>query len=216
MSTSRYTENSSKKLVNDLLDSVLPGVSTLSKTKSKHSFSKSKTRRSQNSAQLINENLKKRVLVDDFNPHSIIKKAKLREKKLIKSKQKNDQWYKTQARINLLKEHYEKNNLTEQEQQLLKQRIDKQVDLLKTWELDEEMQEELDDLQDDILHLTESNKHGSKRRRLKKKSKTFNSSNNNNKSHKKSSSMDSRYAGLTPGLAPVGLDDEEESSDEGY
>ncbi|KAL6944428.1 hypothetical protein ACO0RG_001165 [Hanseniaspora osmophila] len=216
MSTSRYTENFSKKLVSDLLDSVLPGVSNLSNVKSKNSSSRSKTRRSQNSTQLINENLKKRVLVDDFNPHSIIKKSKLRERKLIKSKQKSDQWYKTQAKINLLKEHYEKNNLTEQEQQLLKQRIDKQVSLLKTWELDEEMQEELADLQDDILHLTEANKHDSKRRRLHKKSKTFKSSNSRNKAHSKNTSVDSRYAGLTPGLAPVGLDDEEESSDEGY
>lgn len=211
-------------LVNNLLNNVLPGISNNSDIQGveyddpndllaqKRSSKFKKLTKKKHTVQLINDSLKKRAFIDDIKQDSILKKQKQKLRKSIKQSTKDKKQLIENATLQNLKEHFKNNNLTKDEQKQLNKMIKKEVMKLKQWDIDYEIKDDLKELQHDILLVTDSKYAESlKRKQLKK-----------NKNKKKSSSIKSdslvaQYKGLTPGLAPVDLEDsdsEEEFDDE--
>ncbi|CAI6452271.1 BPK_HP2_G0024520.mRNA.1.CDS.1 [Saccharomyces cerevisiae] len=126
-----------------------------------------------------------------------VPKSELIMAKQIKSNLNN--WQNTRP----LKKHQQEGTLTDHERKYLNKLIKRNSQNLRSWDLEEEVRDELEDIQQSILKDTVStaNTDRSKRRRFKRKQ--F-------KEDIKESDFvkDHRYPGLTPGLAPVGLSDE--------
>lgn len=182
--------------VNELLNSILPGSSQV---KVQH---KRKSSEKGSKAQLINRNLKKRLELQERDAFRIRRKQKKIQKKKIGDKKAQLETFEQKAKLLVLKKHRDENTLTEHEKEYLDKLLKKNVRSLKSWEVDEK--EEMEDLQKKVLVGLASNKSvGTSKRRTHKK-KQFKQQLSKNVS-------DHRYPGLTPGLAPVGLSDEEDS-----
>lgn len=112
-----------------------------------------------------------------------------------------------EAQRRVLKEHSSSGKLTREEALELKKYVKKNVVDLASWQVeDDDMQE----IQNDILEL----KSKDNRQRGKNIKKRTGSKENARDIYKENMI---RYPGLTPGLAPVGMDDEDEDSDrDGY
>lgn len=185
--------------VNSLLSKVLPGSTKIDANKSRQK------RTGGSKAQLINNNLKKRVLIQAKDTHRIKKKRRQLQKQQVKSQQQKNEELQQMAKLEVLKKHRADDTLTTKERKFLDKVIKKNVRSLKSWEVEDE--EELLELQANILKQTGATASYNKTKTRKKKNKEF-------KEQTKQHNVDHRYSGLTPGLAPVGLSDEEESSEE--
>lgn len=198
--TSKYQATS---VVNGLLSNLLPGVPKIRANNGKTSVNNGST------AQLIDRNLKKRVQLQNRDVHKIKKKCKLVKKKKVKKHKLDKEQLEQLAKHQVLKKHQQEGTLTDHERKYLNKLIKRNSQNLRSWDLEEEVRDELEDIQQSILKDTVStaNTDRSKRRRFKRKQ--F-------KEDIKESDFvkDHRYPGLTPGLAPVGLSDEEDSSEE--
>ena len=207
-------------LVNNLLNNVLPVISNNSNIQGveyddpkdllaqKRSSKFKNLNKKKHTVQLINDSLKKRAFIDDIKQDSILKKQKQQLWKSIKQSTKDKKQLLENATLQNLKEHFKNNNLTKDEQKQLNKMVKKEVMKLKQWDIDYEIKDDLKELQHDILLVTDSKYAESlKRQQLKK-----------NKNKKKSSSIKAdslvaQYKGLTPGLAPVDLEDSDSEED---
>lgn len=198
--TSKYQATS---VVNGLLSNLLPGVPKIRANNGKASVNNG------SKAQLIDRNLKKRVQLQNRDVHTIKRKCKLAKKRRVKKHKYDKEQLEQLAKYQVLKKHQQEGTLTEHERKYLNKLIKRNSQNLRSWDLEEEVRDELDDIQQYILKQTVStaNADRSKRRRFKRKQ--FKEDIKGIDSVK-----DHRYPGLTPGLAPVGLSDEEDSSEE--
>ncbi|XBW38779.1 hypothetical protein QEN19_004363 [Hanseniaspora menglaensis] len=207
-------------LVNNLLNNVLPGVNNNFDIKSVDSddpydlLAKKRSNRfkdlkkKKHVVQMINDNIKKRAFLDDINQDKIIKNQKQKLRKSIKQNSIDNKQLILDANIQNLKKHYKEGNLSVKEEKLLNKTIKKEVMKLKQWDLDFEIKEDLKELQNDILLVTDPKyAEALKRKALKKKKKL--------KSFSSMSSVRSEHKvpGLTPGLAPVDMEDSDSEED---
>ena len=198
------TQLQANNAVNSLLAKILPGSP---KIKTGH---KSKVNNSKGSkAQLIDKNLKQRVLLKQRDTLKIKKKQKQITKDRIKNRRAALEQLERDAKLHILESHRQKGILTTREKQYLDKLIKHNVTKVKSLDVDEEQKHELHELQDFILSNDNRKKLRSKKRRSKVKQ-----FKEEIKPSSKRTVVDHRYPGLTPGLAPVGLSDEEESSSE--
>ncbi|SCV05452.1 LANO_0H07800g1_1 [Lachancea nothofagi CBS 11611] len=185
--------------VNNVLSLVLPGSTKLDASNQK--LRKDKTSKG-STAQLINQNLKKAVRVRERDAHGIKKRDLKARKKQIKAKQILNDQMDQKAKLDILQMHREQGTLTHKERKFLNKVISKNVRDLKSWDLQDE---DLQELQDTVLINQSNNGTQNKRRSRKDFRENVSSS---------TGAADHRYPGLTPGLAPVGASDEEESDEE--
>ncbi|EJS43354.1 YIL127C [Saccharomyces arboricola H-6] len=188
--------------VNGLLSSLLPGIPKIRENNGKARV------KNGSKAQLIDRNLKKRVELQNRDVHKIKKRAKLAKKKQVKKHKCDKEQLEQVAKYQVLKRHQEEGTLTEHERKYLNKLIRRNSQNLRTWDLEEEVRDELDDVQQYILNQTIPTAKTDRSQRRRSKRKQFKEDTSND------STRDHRYPGLTPGLAPVGLSDEEDSSEE--
>ncbi|SCU88381.1 LADA_0E09802g1_1 [Lachancea dasiensis] len=156
-------------------------------------------------AQLINQNLKKAVRVRERDAQGIKKREMKARKKQIRAKQVLEDEAEQRAKLEVLQKHREEGTLTQKERKFLNKVIARNVRDFKSWDSQDD---DLRDLQDAVLEYHHS--HGSRAIGGKsKKKRGF-----VEESPASARTADHRYPGLTPGLAPVGLSDEEESDGE--
>lgn len=135
--------------------------------------------------------------------HKIRKLDKLKQRQRIKKTLEADKKFNKLAKYHLIKHHKDEKNLSEEESKYLKKLVKKNVNSLNSVSEidDEEIKAELKQVKQDILKLN-NEKHAKKTKRIQnKKTKDFNS---------KVAKGVISYPGLTPGLAPVGLDDSDD------
>lgn len=192
--------------VNVVLSKVLPGMKKIQPGKDSK---KNKSNGKGSKAQLIDHNLKKRVELQQVDSYKIKKKEKIQNKNKLKHRQLQLQKLEKEAKLQVLKNHKENNTLTEREEAYLEKLAKRTTKNASSWDLEDDDKEESLELQEYILKSMASNKNHVRSKKRRNKGKQFKEEikNSNNVS-------DHRYPGLTPGLAPVGLSDEEESSDE--
>ncbi|CEP62137.1 Rrt14p LALA0_S04e08680g [Lachancea lanzarotensis] len=201
--TVQSSRNQATAAVNSVLSQLLPGCSKIKDDRSgKHMRSRNTNKGSK--AQLISRDLKLAAVVRDRDAHGIKKKVNQQRKKEIKAKLALQDQLDQRAKLQILKKHHEEGTLTNKERKYLNKVIGRNVRDLKSWDMEDET--DLQDLQDSILESSGVAEQG---RRTKKGRKDFKEG-PSSKAH----TSDHRYAGLTPGLAPVGLSDEEESDAE--
>ncbi|CCD25553.1 Rrt14p NDAI_0F02350 [Naumovozyma dairenensis CBS 421] len=198
--------------VNSLLSSLLP---TADKIKLKKSNKNGMKKKSTAKAQLIDHNLKKRLELQQLD----VRKIKKREKKLQKSKIKfeklQNEKFEKLAKLEILKKHQLEKTLTDKEKKYLKNLVNLKLKSLKSFEIvDEDDKNELIELQNFILDKTINNNEYKRSKNRRNKIKNFKENIKSKSTSNTNDVSDHRYAGLTPGLAPVGLSDEEDSSDE--
>lgn len=192
--------------VNDLLDGLLPGTTKLNE---KSRTNKHKTNSAHSQAQLIDRNLKESVSIQAQNRVKLAKKRKHdRKREIMRQKIHQNQW-EVLAREHIMKKHQEKGTLDSAEKKLLQEKILHNTRTLKSRGIPEEMNDELVEAQNDVLHALHPPEKSLERRRRKKE---FRETKNNPVSS--NSNFDKRFPGLTPGLAPVDMSDEEGSSEE--
>ncbi|SCU94255.1 LAFA_0F20758g1_1 [Lachancea sp. 'fantastica'] len=198
--TAEASRKQATAAVNSVMSQLLPGCSKINDDRSgKHMRSKKANKGSK--AQLISRDLKLAARVRDRDAHGIKKKEHQTRRKQIKAKLALEDQLDQRAKLQILKKHHEEGTLTNKERKYLNKVIGRNVRDLKSWDMEDEA--DLQDLQDSIL---ENSGLGKQSRRTKKGRKDFKEG-PSSKAH----TSDHRYAGLTPGLAPVGLSDEEDS-----
>lgn len=198
------TQLQANKSVNSLLAKVLPGSQTI-KTGSKSRTTSKKGSK----AQLIDASLKQRVLLQQWDVLRIKKKQKQAAKEKIRHRKVALESLERNAKLQILESHRQKGTLTHREKQYVDKLVKSNVSKVQSLDATQEEREELKDLQTFILSNDNKNTLRSKKRRSKVKQFKEDLAPSGKKS-----AVDHRYAGLTPGLAPVGLSDEEESSSE--
>lgn len=190
---SKSSKSHAEATVNKLFSSLLPGTQgTTSKQSPSLSSAELLSIEIENKNKLSKEELKKIHKQNKFKQHKKIKKALEDEKRFNKL-----------AKYHLIKHHKTGGELSEEEAKYLKKLVKKNVNSLnRVSEIDDmEIKSELDQVRQDILKINKE-KHDKKAKRIQnKKTKDFNS--------KVAKGMIS-YPGLTPGLAPVGLDDSDD------
>ncbi|SCU84674.1 LAMI_0C08438g1_1 [Lachancea mirantina] len=179
--------------VNSLLSKMLPGSAKID-----HNRKKRPNRAGAPGARLINQNLKKRVELQERDVERI-KRGEARAKKRAVMAQKAREDERTQlAKLEVLRQHQKDDTLTKKERKYLNSIIARNTAQLQTWDVSNP---DLQDLQDAILgDRNQLSKQGRKRRV--------------GFVEQKQGHGDHHFAGLTPGLAPVGLSDEESSDEE--
>lgn len=210
-------------MVNNLLNNVLPGISNNQDIQGveyddpndilaqKKSSKFKNLRKKKHTVQLINDSLKKRALIDNIKQDGILKKQKLKLRKSIKQNTKDKQQLIQSATFQNLKKHFKTGNLTADEQKQLNKMIKKEVLKLKQWDIDYELKDDLKELQHDILLVTDPKYAESLKRKQLKKTKSKKKSLASNPD-----ALVNQYKGLTPGLAPVDMEDSDsEEFDDG-
>ncbi|KAL3234429.1 Regulator of rDNA transcription protein 14 [Nakaseomyces bracarensis] len=186
--------------VNNVLATLLPGAAAVSV--SKHSKKNGKVSK----AHLIDSNLKKRLELHERDVQGIKRKEKKLRKAELKKRRVLEEEREQIAKKNILAKHKKEGNLSKREKEYLQALAKRNTKNLKAWDLDEETEADFIEVQNHILETSgRTHKKSNKRRQRVKEFKEELST---------KSFTDHRYPGLTPGLAPVGLSDEEESSDE--
>ncbi|KAK5780435.1 Rrt14p PWA37_002594 [Arxiozyma heterogenica] len=198
------TQLQANHAVNSLLAKILPGS-----PKVKVSRKSKKNNLKGSKAQLIDANLKQRVLLKQKDTLKIKKKQKQIAKAKVKDRRLALEQSERNAKLQILESHRQRDMLTTREKQYLDKLIKHNVTKVKSLDIDEEQKQELHELQEFILSNDNKKKLRSKKRRSKVKQ-----FKEEIKPSSKKAVVDHRYPGLTPGLAPVGLSDEEESSSE--
>lgn len=207
MSTySNASELHATSAVNSILSKILPGNKEIKPSKKDNNTKKGKG----SGAQLIDHNLKKMVALQKKDIHKIKKKEKINKKNLLKKNLLENKKLEKNAKLEVLQKHKNDDTLTDIEKKYLEKLTQKAIRNAKSWNLDEEEREESLELQEFILKNDNGNKNHVRKNKRRQKVKQF------REEIKQGDNVvsDHRYAGLTPGLAPVGLSDEEESSSE--
>jgi hypothetical protein len=186
------SNTSASSTVNNLLDSVLPGHSSSAGLKKFTSIT--------STSQIINaSSTKKNLKPEDIR--RLKKKERLTQRSLIKKQSSKQDALYEKARYELLISHSNSNTLTESEKKELKRLISKNVVNLQSWRAD--IDEDLEDIQSSILELKNQGVHVKS-----KKKRTINKKVSEKELYdKRKKSQENRYPGLTPGLAPVDLED---------
>lgn len=190
---SKSSKTQAQATVNKLFSNLLPGtVQAVAKETLPMSSAQILHMEIENKNKLSKEETKKIQKQNKLKKHKMIKKASAEEKK-----------YGKLAKYHLIKQHKAEGSLSEEESKYLKKLVRKNVSSLnRISEIDDmEIKSELDQVRQDILKINRE-KHDKKVKRTQnKKTKDFNT--------KVSKGMIS-YPGLTPGLAPVGLEDSDD------
>lgn len=204
--TTKHSELQANNAVNSLLSSILPGARRLP--------SSSEGRRSTNprnvkgsKAQLIDRNLKMTVEMQERNVDSLKKRQSKVKKRAVKAKKTEKDKLQQLAKLSVLERHKLAGTLTVKEQKYLNKLVSQNVKTARSWDLEEEDKDELRELQQMIISQTGGASGAKRSQKRRQRVKNF-------KEDVKAAANDRRYPGLTPGLAPVGLSDEEDSSDE--
>lgn len=192
--SSESSRSKSKLTVNKLFESMLPGTAALpaarKNTSSTEHFHKA----------VAKKNLSKEAI------RKANKLEKLKKNKAINKALARDHAFAKQARHNVIKNHKENRSLTEEEQKYLNKLIKKNSALVRrTADVDDPaIKDEIQQLRAEILALTNEKYVDSKARTQAAKLLAF---------KEKIAKGKMSYPGLTPGLAPVGLDDEDSDED---
>ncbi|CAI4039640.1 hypothetical protein SMKI_09G0470 [Saccharomyces mikatae IFO 1815] len=200
---SQASKYQATSVINGLLSNLLPGVPKIRASSNKESVQNG------SKAQLIDRNLRKRVELQNRDVHKIKKRCKLAKKRQVKKHKHDKEQLEQLAKYQVLKRHQQEGTLTEHERKYLNKLIRRNSQNLRSWDLEEEVRDDLDDIQQYILKETVSTTKADRTKRRRSKRKQFKEEIKNSDYVK-----DHRYPGLTPGLAPVGLSDEEDSSEE--
>ncbi|AMD19687.1 HCL464Wp [Eremothecium sinecaudum] len=183
--------------VNNLLESIFPGVGKVTNKKN--------NRKLKSNTQLIDRNLRRRVEIEERDTDRIKKKAKKQSKDKLRKVKRATEELVQKAKLANLKKHQQEGDLSAKEKKYLNSLIKRNISRLKGWQ-DEEAAEDLSELQAQVLEMmTGDEKNRRAKMRNQKKFKL--------KEKKAQANVDHRYPGLTPGLAPVGLSDEESSEE---
>lgn len=203
-SLSKHVELQANNAVNGLLDSLLPGAKKISsegrRLKSSRGLKGSK-------AQLIDRNLKRTVELQERDVESLKKRQRKVKKRAVRANKKENDRLEQLAKLSVLEKHKEAGTLTGREQKYLNTQINRNARRAKSWDLEDEDKEELRELQKQIIDQTGGVERSKRSQKRRKRVKEF-------RAEISQQSSDRRYPGLTPGLAPVGLSDEEDSSEE--
>lgn len=187
-----FSSASSKKkatdTVNKLFESILPGTCILPQTSqlsATESFYKEASKR-----KLLPEEIKK-----------LNKAQKAKQNKQVNKKVLKDKKFQKLMKYNLIKSHKDRNELTEGERKFLKKLVKKNSSAIRrAGDVDDILiKEEIDELRDEILLLENEKYDRSSKRKQDNRLQEFKQT---------TTSGEISYSGLTPGLAPVGLDDE--------
>ena len=205
-SFSNTSELHATAAVNDILAEVLPGMKKV-KAASETKATKSKGSK----AQLIDRNLKKMIALQQRDVHKIKKKERASKKNALKTRQSQLLKLEKDAKLQVLKKHLKDGTLTQHESEYINKLTKRTVRNAKSWDMDDEEKEESLELQEYILQNQAESKNRERSNKRRKRVKAFKEQKNDSDGQP---IEDHRYPGLTPGLAPVGLSDEEESSDE--
>ena len=208
-SFSKSSEWQVTNAVNGLLSSILPGATKITSNNMNRNSNAKSSKGSK--AQLIDQNLKKNIELKEKNTYRIKNKSKELKKRKIKANKLSNEKLEQVAKLQILQKHKEEGTLTNKEKKYFNNLISRNVQKAKSWEFEEDEQDELDEIQQYILGNMDNSKDLKRTKRRRAKKKAFKEEAN---ASGKQSNPDQRYPGLTPGLAPVGLSDEEDSSDE--
>ncbi|SJM87988.1 related to Regulator of rDNA transcription 14 [Zygosaccharomyces bailii] len=198
---SDVSELHANNAVNRLLVRMLPGVSHDNGGKMEKNKKGSK-------AQLIDRNLKRRVQLQELDVTKLKKKQSKIKRREVRNQKRNLEHLEQLARLKVFEKHKKRGNLTEEELTHLNEIVELNHQKAKSWEMDEENKEDLFHLQKYILKGTVGDSGRSRSNKRRERTKNF------NERKGASASVTRRYPGLTPGLAPVDMSDEEESSEE--
>lgn len=186
---SQTSKQQSESTVNKLLSNILPG-STVNVTSNPSGKQLA-------AAQLAHKEIRKAKLSShEIKKINQINKAK--QNKNINSKMEKEKKFMKLMKYNLIKKHKEEKKLSIEESKYLKKLVKKNANMVKRVSeiSDYEINSDLNAIRNEILLLTNPS---SSKRKLDKKKNDFNA-----KIKKGAIS----YPGLTPGLAPVGLEDD--------
>lgn len=189
-----FSSQSSKLLAESTLQKFLLGIVPVEAVQAGKA-------RSQSKAQAVNNQLKARALSAD-EVRRLQKKAKLKQQRKLKKQQEEATRVKKVAKHQIIKSHKENKELTVEEEKYLNKIVKRNANSLsRLSEIEDyELKSELESLQDEILAAQRQ----TNRKTKQKLKKDFNEKLKRGKIS---------YPGLTPGLAPVGLDDDDEDSD---
>ena len=187
--SSSLSEKQTHDAVENLFEKILPG-SVVESNQKKHSTTES-----------VDQELRRRLGREEVDKRKRIKKQK--QRKQTRKFQREQESLQKKARDNLIKQHQKTNSLTEEERVQLRRDIRANARAMqKLGDInDMEIKEELRDLKQKILAMERKRETPKK----DKKGKSF---------EKKIKRGMISYPGLTPGLAPVGLEDSEEEDEE--
>ena len=200
------SELQAARAVNSTLARVLPGMRKLGRNNS--SINAIRKAKKGSKAQLIDRNLKRRVELQERDAHRIKKRQRKREKARLRQHRVEQEVLEKEARLNVLKKHKENAQLTSSEKRYLNWLTRRNVENAKSWGVPDNIREEAMELQAYFLDDQ------SKRVKQRRKNKNGGSSFQDFGSPSANSNQKGNFSGLTPGLAPVGPSDEEESSEE--
>lgn len=186
--SSALTKKKAADTVNKLFESMLPGTRVL------HGTSQVSTtecfHREARKEKLLPEQIKK-----------LNKMQKSKQNKQVSKKVLKDKKFNKMMKYKLIKSHKDRNDLTEEEQKFLRKLIKKNSSAVRrAGDVDDMLiKEEIDELRSEILALENEKNDRSNAKINENRLQAF---------KEKISSGTLSYPGLTPGLAPVGLDDE--------
>lgn len=185
---SKASKAKSKATVNKLFEKMLPGSSSASSQKSKSTTEQFHSQASKNV--LLREAIRKASKVE-----------KIKRNKQINKKGQDEKKFKKLVTYNVIKNHKLSDNISEEESKFLKKLIKKNSSLVRRHgDLDDPMiKDEIEQIRSEIIALSNEKFDRSKARQQSAKLQAFTEKVNSGKV---------AYPGLTPGLAPVGLDDE--------
>lgn len=185
-----------KSTVNKLFENVLPNSSIVAAPKDALS-----------STEVISKRVNKKHLTKK-EISKINKADRAKRNKQIKKKLENDKNFQKMVKYNVIKNHKNgSSGLLLEEQKYLKKLIKKNsMAVRRNAEAeDTDVQEEIDSLRDEILQMINEKHDKARDRKQDAKLQSFN---------EKIKSGTLSYPGLTPGLAPVGLDDDSDESED--
>lgn len=187
---SASTKAKAKSTVNKLFENILPGTTLLAASSKKLSSTEAVSRETSTKNKLSSAEIRK------LNKVERAKQNKLINKKLEQSKK-----FQKLVKYNVIKSHKDSENLTPEEQKYLKKLIKKNSNVVnRASEVDDPfVKEEIDSLRNEIIAMNNAKYDRSRDRKLDAKLQSF--------TEKVKKGILSA-PGLTPGLAPVGYDDE--------
>lgn len=211
---SKASKQQAQSTVNRLFANVLPGSTIVDQAQSKitkTSNSNSNKNQNQNqkknklsSTELLNNHLSNKHKLTPEEIRKLNKQNKHKQNKLINKKLEETKKFNKLIKYNIIKNHKSENQLTVEESKYLKKLIKKNSNSInRLSEIDDpEINEELDQIKQEILQISNDKYNKAKRykeNKISQKQIDFN---------EKVKSGDISVPGLTPGLAPVGYDDD--------
>lgn len=193
-----------KSTVNKLFENVLPGSNIVLAPANPLS-----------STEVISKHInKKNLSKNDITKLNKAERAK--RNKQIKKKLQSDKKFLKLVKYNIIKAHKDAGStaLSPEEQKYLLKLIKKNSNSVKrnAEAIDTDIQEEIDELQNEIIEMSNEKYNRLRDRKKDTRLKTFDP----DADPEDLDSDQVAYPGLTPGLAPVGMDDDEDSEEEDY